>query len=95
MSELPNIRAFNVHPGVVETQMVNDGAAQIGVTMNLTWTAPALTGAVSLFLSTPRADFLRGRFVSVNWRMDELEGMKEEIVENRLLKSAFNAKLGV
>lgn len=75
--------------------MVKDLTAQVGITMNVRWTAPALTGATSLFLTTPRADFLRGRFVSVNWRMDELEAMRKDIVENRLLKSAFNAKLGV
>lgn len=84
-----------MHPGVVETQMVHDGAAKMGITMNITWTAPALTGAVALFLTTPRADFLRGRFVSVNWRMDELEAMKGEIEKGHLLKTALNAKLGV
>ena len=75
--------------------MVKAGAAQSGMEMNVTWSSPSLTGAVGLFLTTPRAEFLRGRFVSVNWRMDELEAKKEEIVKHSLLKSAFNAKLGL
>ena len=74
--------------------MVHDLTAQAGIKMDLNWTTPALTGAVSLWLSTPRAEFLRGRLISVNWRVDELEAMKERIVENYLLKSAFNARFG-
>lgn len=94
-TEVPTLRAFNLHPGVVETQMVRDAAAKMGITMNMAWTAPALTGAVALYLASPRAEFLRGRFVSVNWRVDELEAMKGEIERGHLLKSAFNAQLGV
>jgi NAD(P)-dependent dehydrogenase (short-subunit alcohol dehydrogenase family) len=93
--EVPNIRAFNVHPGVVETQMVADAAANVGMKMNVAWTTPDLTGAVSLFLTTTRAEFLRGRFVSVNWRMDELEAMRDDIVKHHLLKTAFNGKMGL
>lgn len=75
--------------------MVHDLIDPIGLKVNWNWSSPALTGGVSLFLATPRAEFLRGRFMSVNWRVDELEAMKETIVGNHLLKSAFNAKFGV
>lgn len=95
VAEVPNIRSFNVHPGVVETSMVTDTVTRLGLELDVNWTAAALTGAVSLWLTTPRAEFLRGRFVSVNWRVDELEAMREEIVRSHLLKPAFNAKLGV
>lgn len=54
-----------------------------------------LTGGLSLYLSTPRADHLRGRYISVNWDVDDMEKHKEEITEKGLLKTAFlNAKLG-
>jgi len=74
--------------------MVTDLAEKTGMKFTFKYTDADMTGAVSLWLSTPRADFLRGRFVSVNWRMDELEAMKDDILKHNLLKSAFNAKLG-
>lgn len=76
--------------------MFHDSAKQVGMPPPpLNWTMPALTGGVSLFLTTPRAEFLRGRFVSVNWRVDELEAMKGSIVEGHLLKSGIMGKIGV
>jgi hypothetical protein len=55
---------------------------------------PELTGGLSLYLSTPRAEFLRGKFVSVNWDIEEMEKHADEINEKKLLNTAFlNAKL--
>jgi len=48
-----------------------------------------LTGMLALYLMQPRADFLRGCFVSVNWDMEELEAAKEEILEKKLLKLSW------
>lgn len=54
-----------------------------------------MTGGLSLYLDTPRADFLRGSYVSVNWDVEEMEEHAEEIKEKKLLSTAFlNAKLG-
>ena len=56
---------------------------------------PELTGGLSLYLSTPRAEFLRGKFVAVNWDVEEMEKHADEINEKKLLNTAFlNAKLG-
>ena len=55
----------------------------------------ALTGGVSLWLDTPKADFLTGGFVSVNWDVEEMEAHASEITEGKLTHLAFlNAKLG-
>ena len=59
-----------------------------------TYTSPELVGAMILYLTNSRADFLRGRWMSVNWRVDELEALKQDIVDKNLLKTAFNARLG-
>lgn len=53
-----------------------------------------LTGAVTLYMQTRKADFLRGGFYSVNWDLNEMEEHQEEILEKKLLKLAFiNAEL--
>jgi len=87
--EQPGIRAFAVHPGFVPTQMELDAFSAYTID------PPELTGGLSLYLSTPRADHLRGRYISVNWDVNDMEKHKEEITEKGLLKTAFlNAKLG-
>jgi hypothetical protein len=56
---------------------------------------PELTGGLSLYLSTSRAEFLRGKFVTVNWDVEEMEKHADEINKKKLLNTAFlNAKLG-
>jgi hypothetical protein len=56
---------------------------------------PELSGGLTLYLASTRADFLRGKFVSVNWDVEEMEGHKEEIEAKRLLNTGFlNAELG-
>lgn len=57
--------------------------------------AQGLTGGVSLWLNTPKADCLRGGFLSVNWDVDEMEAHASEITGGKLTELAFlNAKLG-
>lgn len=48
-----------------------------------------LFGGVSLFLSKPEADFLRGGFFSVNWDIEEVEAHKGEVTEKKLVKLGF------
>jgi hypothetical protein len=56
---------------------------------------PMLTGGLSLFLCTERAEWLKGSMVSVNWDYEEMEEHEEEILEKRLTKLAFcDAKFG-
>ena len=55
----------------------------------------ALTGGLSLWLATAKADFLEGGFVSANWDVNELEAHASEITEGKLNALGFlNAKLG-
>lgn len=53
-----------------------------------------LSSGVSLYLTTPGAEFLRGRFISANWTIDDLEAKKEEIVKQNLLTTYIRAKFG-
>ena len=47
-------------PGIVESQMTVPMARPFALDNGL------LTGAMSLYLSTPKADYLKGSLVSVN-----------------------------
>lgn len=49
-----------------------------------------LSGHFCLWLVSPEADFLKGKFVWVNWDVDELKARKDEILSTDLL----DTKLG-
>lgn len=55
-----------------------------------------LAAGTAVYLSTPRAGFLDGRFVFANYDMEKLEELKEKIVTEDLLKTRviFGDSLG-
>ncbi|KAL2850406.1 hypothetical protein BJX68DRAFT_255152 [Aspergillus pseudodeflectus] len=87
-AENPKVRTFSVHPGIVKTRM----------------TPPAfecfsrdtfeLVGGVTVWLASEQATFMNGRYMSVNWSVDELVERKDEIVSNGLLKIGLQGKFG-
>ncbi|EXK25055.1 hypothetical protein FOMG_18260 [Fusarium oxysporum f. sp. melonis 26406] len=87
--EQPNMRVFLLMPGIVQTGMTVDSLKPYAKD------SPGLSGSWTLFLSTPRAEWMRGGIVSVNWDIEEMEAHKDQIVRDNLLGRAFlNAKLG-
>lgn len=82
-----------MHPGVVDTEITR--FFKIKESFGWKMDSPDLAGGTALFLTTPAAEFLRGRWVSSSWRMDQLVNMQAEILRGGLLKSGLNAKLGV
>ncbi|XXG95758.1 hypothetical protein Hte_002029 [Hypoxylon texense] len=88
-AEQPGIRVFLLMPGIVMTDMTLDSLKPYAKD------TPGLSGSWTLFLSTPRAEWMRGGLVSVNWDIEEMEAHKDQIVRDNLLSRAFlNAKLG-
>lgn len=88
-AEQPSLRVFLLIPGIVETNMTLDALKPYAKD------TPALSASWTLFLSTPRAEWMRGGILSVNWDIEEMEVHKDEIVRDNLLNRAFlNAKLG-
>ncbi|KAF4987225.1 hypothetical protein FDECE_15536 [Fusarium decemcellulare] len=81
--ENPGLRVMNVHPGLVESDMSrksgHGGLDHV-----------ELPGHFCVWLRSPEADFLRGKFVWVNWDVDELKARREEIMSTDLL----DTKLG-
>ena len=57
------MRVFSVHPGIVEAA---DRGMVVDAFTPFAKDKQALTGGVSLWLSTPKAQFLNGGFLSVN-----------------------------
>ncbi|KAM0803203.1 hypothetical protein BDR22DRAFT_55676 [Usnea florida] len=87
--EHPSLRVFSLMPGNVLSKLTNPDFAPFAIDSGM------LTGGMTLYLSTPRADYLKGGLCSVNWDVEEMETHRDEIVDKGLLKTAFlNAKLG-
>lgn len=50
-----------------------------------------LPGNFFVRLTSPEAAFLRGKFVWVNWDVEEFKGMKDDIVKSELLDIRLKA----
>ncbi|KAI0553979.1 NAD(P)-binding protein [Xylaria curta] len=88
-AEQPGLRVFMLMPGIVQSEMTVDALKPYAKD------TAGLSGSWTLFLSTPRAEWMRGGIVSVNWDIEEMEAHKDQIVRDNLLSRAFlNAKLG-
>ncbi|KAF7187717.1 Short chain dehydrogenase citE [Pseudocercospora fuligena] len=81
--ETTGVQAFAVHPGAVFTpQTERHHETQLGQL----WTDVlvddvGLCGGFLTWLTSEKRPWLSGRYVSVNWDTQELESMKDEIVE--------------
>ena len=81
--ELPNLRVFTTMPGIVMTAMQQE------VFFPFAKDHADLTGMLALYLVQPRAEFLKGSMVSVNWDVEEVEEHKEEIVQKKALMMSW------
>lgn len=75
--------ALCVHPGGVATELAK-GMPE-GMHAALT-DSVELAGDTIVWLTAERREWLAGRYVSVTWDMQELEGKREEIERGDLLK---------
>jgi len=78
------VSRFALHPGAVVTPQTKNHAG--GAWGDILADDEGLAGAFCVWLSKERRDWLSGRFVSSNWDVEELGGMKEKIVKGDLLK---------
>jgi NAD(P)-dependent dehydrogenase (short-subunit alcohol dehydrogenase family) len=82
------IRALAFHPGgIASTGMGQTAPEQYRA--NLIDTVELAAGT-ALYLTTPEAGFLDGRFVYSNWNMEHVEKLKDSIVEENLLVARIN-----
>jgi hypothetical protein len=85
-AEYPDIKVFPVHPGTVKTDM----QAEIGSLIPIDSTV-GLAAATILYLTSGKADYLSGRYVSATWDLGEVErDWKEKIVAQNGLVSKLS-----
>ena len=87
--EHPTLRTFSLLPGLVPTEGLRKTLAPYALDHE------ELSGMVSLWLVQPKADFLKGQLVSVNWDVTELEQHAQEIEDKGLLKLSWIPALPV
>jgi hypothetical protein len=69
-AEYPDIKVFPVHPGAIKTDMYDESGFADSVPTNST---VGLAAATMLYLTSGKADYLSGRYVSVTWDLGEVE----------------------
>lgn len=74
-------RFVSVHPGAVESAM----NVKSGLKGLIPETHLQLAAEFIVWVASKEAAFLNGRFVWVNWDVDELIARKEDILKNGLL----------
>lgn len=77
-AENPNIKAFNVSPGMVQSDM----SAKSNVKGYSFTDSPELMANFAVWLAGPESDFLNGRFLWANWDVEELIAAKDKIAAN-------------
>lgn len=88
--ENPNVTAVSFHPGIILTDMHEEARGF----RHFAKDTPELAGGVAVWLCTKAATFLNGRYVAVNWAVDELLERKEEIIAGDLLKIQLSGEFG-
>ncbi|KIW12357.1 hypothetical protein PV08_09634 [Exophiala spinifera] len=78
----PEMSVFHVQPGVVDTDMnkAAGGVKAIGIEDQV-----ALPASFHVWLASPEARFLKGKFVWANWDVDELKAQAEQIAASTQL----------
>lgn len=84
--EKDGVRVFSIHPGVFYT----DDVAKNYPKDAIEWEDINLPGHFCVWLASPEADFLHGRFVWAHWDVDEMIEVKE-----RIEKDPFYLKIGL
>jgi NAD(P)-dependent dehydrogenase (short-subunit alcohol dehydrogenase family) len=84
----PNITAISLHPGLVETDMMDP------VFKRFNHDSPNLIGGLTVWLSSEKSKFLSGRAITSNWSVDDLVERKEEIQAGRLLMIDLTGRFG-
>ncbi|MCJ1412464.1 hypothetical protein MMC19_006558 [Ptychographa xylographoides] len=73
------VRVHNFHPGIIFTQMVQAGGYDFAW---WDWDDVDLAGRVALWLASPEAAFLAGRFIWAGWDVEELKSRAKEIEDD-------------
>ncbi|KAI9708236.1 MAG: hypothetical protein M1820_004190 [Bogoriella megaspora] len=78
----PDVSVFHVQPGIVDTTMNRESGGIDAVGFQDDVSLPA---SFHVWLASPEARFLRGKFLWANWNVDELKARAKEIEESTQL----------
>jgi hypothetical protein len=82
----PGIKVFFIHPGSVKTDMYDEACS--GSPVNST---VELAASTIQYLTSGKADYLSGRYVSAQWDLGEVErDWKEKIIAQNGLVSKLS-----
>lgn len=88
-AEYPNVAAVSLYPGLVPTDMLREPFRTL-----FDHTSAELVGGTAVWLCHKKADFLSGRWIAVNWDVEDLVARREEIVREDLLKLSLRGGFG-
>ncbi|CAM1504624.1 Fc.00g022150.m01.CDS01 [Cosmosporella sp. VM-42] len=86
------MRIVNYHPGLIKTQATEDVIPEEYFPGGIPWDSPELAGDFAVWLTSPDAAFLHGRFVQAAWDVDELKAGK---FRERIDNDPFFLKVGI
>ncbi|KAH8917013.1 short-chain dehydrogenase/reductase-like protein SDR [Atractiella rhizophila] len=81
-----DVKAIVLHPGAIKTGLA---AANPAIQAFLIDTLELAAGTI-IRLTSGKHDWLNGRFVNATWDLDELNGMKDEILSMNGLRNRLN-----
>ncbi|KAL3443579.1 hypothetical protein BJX65DRAFT_298220 [Aspergillus insuetus] len=88
-AEHPSITSINLDPGMVATDMGNS----VDMIAPFLHDTVELAAAGAVWMCSGDKRYLSGRYVSVNWDVDELEARREEIIRGNLLDADDEGKM--
>jgi hypothetical protein len=84
--EYPGIKVFSINPGVVKTDLYDDAGSS-----SPTNSTVELAASTIQYLTSGKADYLSGRYVSAQWDLGEVErDWKEKIIAQNGLVSKLS-----
>ena len=84
--EYPSIKVFSINPGAVKTDMYDEAGSSFPVDSTV-----ELAASTIQYLTSGNADYLSGRYVSVQWDLGEVErDWKEKIIAQNGLVSKLS-----
>jgi NAD(P)-dependent dehydrogenase (short-subunit alcohol dehydrogenase family) len=83
------VKCFAIHPGSVPTVLAKSLPEDLH---SFLVDEPDLAAGFAVWISSGKADWARGRYLSSNWDVDELMQLKDQIVQDDLLVNRLRAK---
>ena len=81
--ENPNLRTFTLHPGIYKTGLFDEWVKTLGYDSNSKADDLSLAGGFCIWLCSPESEFLRGRYLSATFDVDELIKRKDEFEKDQ------------